>query len=138
MKYGDTVCIKSLASKDRLLVFPLGITSHTWCRFLGIRDGSRLGFWRSLIGTGEKFLILRASPRGTELRNTRGSFARIGDRLLLMTTSELLLTISETISGTAAGLVHKDRAGVGGEVWQVERLGCVPTPLWLTERPYLR
>lgn len=40
-------------------------------RLLGLRDGSRLGFWRNLIGQGEKWQVLKASA--SQLASIGGS-----------------------------------------------------------------
>lgn len=48
IKYGMTVALKVPAAKERLL---------------GVREGTKPGFWRNLIGQGEKWVILQGSSR---------------------------------------------------------------------------
>lgn len=122
IKYGDRICLRSPAAKER---------------FLGIRDASRLGFWRNLIGQGEKWLLLKGSERGVEEKNSRGQFARTGDLVMLLSGADMLLSLSEGVGGRHVTLVHKDRVGVGGEVWQLDWAGGQPAPQWLQQRPYL-
>mmetsp|Transcript_6119 Transcript_6119/g.9233 ORF Transcript_6119/g.9233 Transcript_6119/m.9233 type:complete len:1075 (-) Transcript_6119:183-3407(-) len=122
IRFGDVVAIKSPAGKER---------------YLGTRDSSRLGFWRHFIGQGERWTILKGSSRGQEEKQTRGMYVRTGDLLLLQNGSDMLLTLSEGVDGRAAKLVHKDRSGLGGEVWQIDWCGCQPTPQWMKQRPYL-
>jgi hypothetical protein len=81
---------------------------------------------------------LKGSARGLEEKNTRGTFVRTGDMIMLLSMSDMLLSVSEAVGGWSPKLVHKDRVGVGGEVWQVEWTRSQPTPVWLSQRPYLR
>eukprot|EP01041_Mallomonas_annulata_P006290 gene6290-12734_t len=120
-KYGATVAIKAPAARERLL---------------GLRDGVRLGFWRNLIGQGEKWLVLRASTRGLEDPGARGTFLRSGDACVLQSQSEQLIGLWEGAEGVEARLVHRDRAGAGAEVWQLGVFGTQPLPFWFN-RPYL-
>ena len=122
IKYGDLISLRSPAAKER---------------FLGIRDSSRLGFWRNLIGQGEKWIILRGTERGVEAKQSRGQFARTGDLIMLLSGADMLLSLSEGLGGRHVKLVHKDRVGVGGEVWQIDWAGGQPAPQWMESRPYL-
>jgi hypothetical protein len=122
IKYGDRISLRSPAAKER---------------FLGTRDTSRLGFWRNLIGQGEKWLILKGTERGIEEKNSRGQFARTGDLIMLLSGSDMLLSLSDGLNGRNVKLVHKDRVGVGGEVWQMDWMGGQPAPQWMQRRPYL-
>lgn len=102
-----------------------------------------------------------------EEAGTRGSVVRVGDVILLQTyKSDHLLTLQMSSSGismssppgggkfltntdnvpsaSSVGLVYRDRSGNSGmglvdaEFWQIEPFGSIPTPLWCTNRPYLR
>jgi hypothetical protein len=87
------VAIKSSYSKERLL---------------GLRDGIKLGFWRHVVGQGEKWVVLKAnypanaagsaassaasaggivpsSQLGMEDITARGKYVRIGDSILIQT-----------------------------------------------------
>ena len=122
IRYGMTVSIKSPAAKERLL---------------GVREGTKPGFWRNLIGAGEKWLVLQASTRGVEEIGSRGGYVRSGDRLMLQTSgADNFLSLYEGVQGTEARLVHKDRAGLGTEVWQLDQFAVPSLPSWLA-RPYL-
>ena len=103
---------------------------------MGIREGSRLGFWRNLIGAGEKWQILRANPtKGLEDRKSRGRFVRCSDHIMLKTTqSDMLLGLSG--DGTPR-LVHKDRIFGGAEIWQLQWAHAMPEPTWMATRPYI-
>lgn len=46
IRYGQTIAIKAPGAKEKLL---------------GIRDSTKLGFWRNLVGQGEKWTILKAN-----------------------------------------------------------------------------
>jgi hypothetical protein len=48
-----------------------------------------------------------------------------------------LLSIHESADGQHPRLVHKDRIGLGLEIWQVELFASQPSPSWFN-RPYLR
>jgi hypothetical protein len=122
IRYGMTVSIKAPGAKERLL---------------GVREGTKPGFWRNLIGAGEKWLVLQASGRGVEEVGCRGGYVRSGDRILLQTAgADNLLSLYEGAQGTEARLVHKDRAGLGAEVWQLDQFAVPSLPSWLS-RPYL-
>ena len=122
IRYGMIVSIKAPAAKERLL---------------GVREGTKPGFWRNLIGAGEKWLILQASSRGMEEIGSRGSYVRSGDRLMLQTAgADNFLSLYEGVQGTEARLVHKDRTGLGTEVWQLDQFAVPSLPSWLS-RPYL-
>ena len=122
IRYGMTVSVKAPAAKERLL---------------GVREGTKPGFWRNLIGAGEKWAILQASARGMEEPGSRGGYVRAGDRILLQTSgADNLLTLHEGAAGAEARLVHKDRAGLGAEVWQLDQFAVPSLPAWLG-RPYL-
>lgn len=127
-----------------------------------------MGFWRNLIGQGEKWQLLKASPsqlasatggsgtginmggsfsmggsnsssRGCEEAESRGKYVRIGDAILLQTyKSDHLLSLHEALYGPEAKLVFRDRAGLGAEVWQVEQFNSIGLPAWYSNRPYLR
>jgi hypothetical protein len=140
---------------------------------LGLREGSKLGFWKNLIGQGEKWQILKASAsqlasiaggagvgvggggfsngnatsfgaggggsRGVEDVESRGSFVRLGDAILLQTSkSDHLLSLHDAVQGPEARVVYRDRAGLGAEVWQLEQVNVVALPAWYKNRPYLR
>ena len=62
-----------------------------------MREGTKPGFWRNLIGQGEKWIILQASnSRGSEELGSRGHFVRTGDRILLQAvSSDSLLSLYE-------------------------------------------
>ena len=49
IRYGQTIAIKAPGAKEKLL---------------GIRDSTKLGFWRNLVGQGEKWTILKANTGG--------------------------------------------------------------------------
>lgn len=122
IRYGMTVSIKAPGAKERLL---------------GVREGTKPGFWRNLIGAGEKWLVLQANSRGVEEAGCRGAYVRAGDRILLQTAgADNLLSLYEGAQGTEARLVHKDRAGLGAEVWQLDQFAVPSLPSWLS-RPYL-
>ena len=90
IKYGMVVGIKAPAAKEKLL---------------GIREGTKLGFFRNLVGQGEKWCILKGvtsnyplgigSPpsssialgRGAscEEAGSRGTFVLLGDMVMLQT-----------------------------------------------------
>ena len=108
------------------------------CRFLGTRDGTRLGFWRHFLGQGEKWTLLKGNTKGLEERGSKGRYCRTGDMILLQNNSDMVLSLSEGVEGRSARLVHKERAAIGGELWQVEWCGTQPVPQWLIRRPYLR
>ncbi len=72
VRYGSVVSIKAPAAKDR---------------FLSVRDG-RIGFWRSLIGKAEKWVILKAfSAKGIENAAFDGAPICIGDTTFLLSQS---------------------------------------------------
>lgn len=138
IKYGTVIAIKSPWSKERLL---------------GIRDGSKLGFWRHVVGQGEKWMILKANSSysssaslatpwhysGTEDVSARGSYVRMGDSILFQTfKSEHFLSIHEHSLKEEIRLIYRERTGLGSEVWQLEMFGAVPLPSWYQTRPYLR
>jgi hypothetical protein len=67
---------------------------------LGLRDGNKLGFWRHVIGQGEKWQVIKANINvvpsigalgsssnyiGTEDVSARGKYVRIGDPILIQT-----------------------------------------------------
>lgn len=89
-------------------------------RLLGLKEGTKLGFWRHFAGDGEKFQILKGMPHsnnssgasglrtssttgyvkvglaGLEEPNSRGKYARIGDLIVLQSAkSEQLLSLYE-------------------------------------------
>lgn len=117
-------------------------------RLLGLRDGVKLGFWRHLIGQGEKWQILKANTAhtpstgplglsnymGVEDVSARGKYVRIGDTLLIQTfKADHFLSVHET----EPRLIYRERAAMGGELWQIELFGTVPLPMWCQNRPYL-
>jgi len=121
--YGSMVSIKAPYAKERLL---------------GIREG-KLGFWRNLIGLGERWIILKASLSGrlAEEPGSRGYYVRVGDTILLQANnSDNLLSLHEGADGKDARLVNKERTGLGVEAWQVEIFGSQPLPTF-ANRPYL-
>lgn len=136
-RYGMAVCIRAPGAKDRLL---------------GVREGTKLGYWRSLMGQGEKWSILKGTHHGraAELPKSRGQYVRQGDFILLQSgtvtqspssassimTNEHLMSLYEGVQGAEIRLVHKDRAGLGAELWQVDLFGAQPLPAW-ADRPYL-
>jgi hypothetical protein len=147
LMYGATVAIKSAAAKERLL---------------GIKDGSRVGFWRHFVGEGEKWIVTKAignaplqgcngvtvplTSLGIEdvsARHTR--YVRVGDTILLQTKkSEHYLSIQDVNAYGESNteqikLIYKERGGLLGaqEALQIEMFGSVPTPQWLSSRPYL-
>lgn len=131
IRFGNVVAIKAPAAKERLL---------------GSREGGKLGFWRNLVGQGEKWLVLKASARGVEEPASRGAFLRLGDPILLCTcqgnlsgrgaASEELLSLYEGAEGREPRMVHIDRAGLGDEVWHVDLFNSQPLPSW-SGRTYL-
>lgn len=133
VKYGAILAIKSPASKERLL---------------GLRDGNKLGFWRHVIGQGEKWQILKANTGlasssgpshylGSEDMSARGKYVRVGDSLLIQTfKSDHFLSLNEG-STLEPKLIYKERTGLGSELWQIEVFGAVPLPSWYQNRPYL-
>ena len=138
IKYGTTVAIKAPAAKERIL---------------GIRDGSKLGFWRNLVGLGEKWMILKAAdpvgidvtsvtgesvPYNTEEMGSRGKYARIGDTILIQTAkSEQVLSLQDEHQNDSVVLQYRDRCVLRLESWQLEQFGSVPIPDWLRKRHYL-
>ena len=115
-------------------------------RLLGVsRESSKLGFWRSLVGLSqsEQWTVLKASSssKGLEEGSSRGTAARLGDLLLLQaagaSSGDHYLSLHESAEGQHPRLVHKDRVGLGLEVWQVELFASQPLPSWFN-RPYLR
>ena len=131
IRYGATVCLRAPGAKDRLL---------------GVRETSKLGFWRGLVGQGEKWTVLKGAQlgRSAEEPHTRGLLVRQGDFLLVATgliaqpttPPEHMLSLYEGVSGSELRLVHRDRAGLGTELWQVDLHGALPLPAW-ADRPYL-
>ncbi len=141
---------------------------YDYCRLLGLRDGNKLGFWRHVIGQGEKWQILKAHTGitggasgntlltnashashgngsgylGTEDLSSRGKYVRVGDTILLQTfKSDHFLSIHEsgsTSNSVEPKLIYKERTGLGTELWQIEVFGSVPLPSWCQNRPYLR
>jgi len=88
-------------------------------RLLGLRDGNKLGFWRHVIGQGEKWQIIKANIAttpasftsnttntnssshylGTEDVTARNQFVRIGDPILIQTyKSDYFLSVHEIVS----------------------------------------
>eukprot|EP01035_Chromulina_nebulosa_P022363 gene22363-28957_t len=129
IRYGMTVGIKSSSAKDKLL---------------GIKE-SKPGFYRNLIGQGEKWIILKGKSSslnqyslGSEDIDSRGQYVRIGDLILLQTfSSSQLLTLYEGASGSEAQLQHRESSSLlGYEMWQIELFSSQPIPVWLN-RPYL-
>jgi hypothetical protein len=129
IRYGSVVAIKAPAAKERLL---------------GSREG-KLGFWRNLIGQGEKWVILKASAKGVEETGSRGLCVRLGDAVLLCSsstfaarggTNDELLSLYEGAEGREPRLVNIDRAGLGDEVWRVDLFNSQPLPSW-SHRVYL-
>lgn len=124
VKYGDVVAIKAPGCRER---------------FLGTREGQRLGFWRNLVGQSEKWVLLKATPKGVEDVAARGYFVRSGEGVLVQSLSgDLLLSLVESPNGNSIRLVHRDRAWAANEMFQVQWFGSEPTPYWLSQRPYLR
>ena len=123
IKYGMTVALKAPAAKEKLL---------------GVRDGTKPGFWRNLIGQGEKWILLQASStRGSEELGSRGHYVRTGDRVLLQAvSSDNLLSLFEGSQGLEPRLTYRDREGLGGEVWQIDLFAVPSLPAWHS-RPYL-
>lgn len=144
LRYGMTVAIRSPASKDRYGLenhfLPLIVSSLSSDRLLGIKDG-KPGFYRNLVGQGEKWIVLKGLPsgRGPEDVDSRGKYVRVGDLVLLQAAaSEQLLIMHEGVKGSEAKFIHRDSAGVlGNELWQIELFRSQSNPLWLN-RPYLR
>lgn len=78
-------------------------------RLLGLRDNTKLGFWRPLIGQGEKWTILKAQHLATrnstmEDVSARGQIMKLGDSILfqsgpLLTRDQLhgALRMTETV-----------------------------------------
>lgn len=84
-------------------------------RLLGLRDGTKLGFWRNLVGQGEKWVLLKAATVATggryyqqtaansgkgatrvsyEEANSKGTVVHLGDMILLQTfKTDNLLTL---------------------------------------------
>ena len=73
-----------------------------------------------------------------EEKNSRGQFLRTGGLILLQNASDMVLSLHEGAEGRTGKLVHKDRTGIGSEVWQVDWTGSQPSPQWMFQRPYLR
>lgn len=103
--------------------FPIFILAFSLpYRLLGLRDGNKLGFWRHVIGQGEKWQILKANTTGSpapslslshsgpvagstvigsEDINARGRYVRIGDSILLQTfKSDHYLSLQETTASS--------------------------------------
>lgn len=110
-----------MVSKSYYSIFANSYLYSTATRLLGLRDGSKLGFWRNLVGQGEKWVVLKAATVATgglyyqqaaaatgsnssskvsfEEPNSKGSAVRLGDMILLQTfKTDHLLTLQ-----TAAG-----------------------------------
>ena len=87
IRYGSVVSIKAPAARER---------------YLGLRDGKGIGFWRPLVGTTEYWTVLKGRSRSGsagrfayngsisntarghfEEPNSRGTFVRQGDEILL-------------------------------------------------------
>jgi hypothetical protein len=111
---------------------------------LGIKDGSRIGFWRHFVGEGEKWIVTKAvgaapltgcngvtvplTSLGVEdvsARHTR--FVRVGDAILLQTKkSEHYLSVQDVFAAADPGgsggsgsveaikLIYKERGGLLG------------------------
>ena len=136
IRYGMTVAVRAPAAKER---------------FLGVRgsvgEPAKLGFFRNLIGQGEKWIILKGLPstigassnyRTSEDVNARGEYVRVGDLVILQTSSsDQLLCVHEGGLGADGRLMQKGSGGLGAELWQLELFRSPPMPLWMN-RPYLR
>eukprot|EP00606_Chrysophyceae_sp_TOSAG23-5_P001503 GSChrysophyteH2.ASY1.ANO1.682.1 assembled CDS len=118
-------------------------------RHLGVREG-KLGFWRALVGAAEQWVVAKAANSASrpgqrrtgssqlEEPNSRGTYIRQGDSLLLYSANhEQVLGLNESVHGSEARLVHKERhSGLGHEFFQVAGFGALPQPAW-ADRPYL-
>ena len=122
VRYGSTVSVKAAAAKDR---------------YLSVRDG-KIGFWRSLIGKAEKWILLKAlSSKGSEDLRSQGSPVCTGDLILLQdSSSSMLLSIHDAVLGRQAKLTNPEKLGLGEEVWRIELFGSQPLPEFMS-RPYL-
>lgn len=111
---------------------------------MGIKDG-KPGFYRNLVGQGEKWIILKGSTQGRggpEDIDGRGQYVRVSDFILLQSasssSSDQLLSLYESVDGSEVKFIHRDSGGIlGNELWQLELFRSQPTPAW-TNRPYLR
>lgn len=124
IRYGMTISCRAPGAKER---------------FLGVKELTKLAFFRNLIGQGEKWIILKGSTsiRGSEDIEGRGDYVRVGDLIVLQTaSSEQFLAIHEGVGGTEARLIPKGAGGLGGELWQLELFRSQPLPTWMN-RPYL-
>lgn len=84
-------------------------------------------------------MLLKGTPKGLEEKSTRGQFVRTGALIMLQNTaSDMILSLYEGAEGRSGKLIHKDRTGTGGEVWQIDWTAGQPYPQWTTQRPYLR
>lgn len=120
VKYGQMLAIKSSFAKERLL---------------GLRDGVKLGFWRHLIGAGEKWVILPNTTQGPSNAingSMLGGYVRIGDSILLQAKDHLLG------ADGSARLLPRSTTNTPSctTAWQIELFGTVPLPQWCS-RPYL-
>lgn len=116
------------------------------------------------LGNGEQWLILKASSNNRKLEEpgSRGTVVQLSDLILLQAVgmkgggadgttrssssaahmeahnfADHLLSIHESADGQHPRLLHKDRTGLGLEIWQIELFASQPTPSWFN-RPYLR
>lgn len=142
LRYGMTVSIRAPAAKERYDSCNLVSAVLQLIRLLGVsKTDSKPGFYRNLVGSNERWLILKGSTagRGAEDIDSRGKYVRVGDLVLLQTaSSEQLLTLYEGATGSDARFIHRDTGGyLGDELWQMELFRSQPQPLWLN-RPYLR
>ena len=114
---------------------------HVQHRLLGLREGSKLGFWRNLVGQGEKWQLLKAASSSAstatargydsggiannlhnnssssrwscEESGSRGKYVRVGDSILIQTyRSDHLLSLNETLHAVEPNLVYRDRATI--------------------------
>lgn len=124
LRYGMTLTIRAPGAKDKLL---------------GIKE-SKPGFYRNLVGQGERWVILKGSMTGRSFEDieARGQYVRCSDLIILQShMTEQFLSWHEGLQGNEAKLISRDSAGVlGEELWQVELFRSQSIPLWMN-RPYL-
>lgn len=75
-----------------------------------------------------------------EEMDSYNTFVRIGDRILLQSTTPMadyILSLYEGVDGREVRLQHRDRVTSGYDYWQIELHGSPALPSW-HKRPYLR
>lgn len=131
VRYGMTVSIRSHYARDR---------------FLGIKEGNKVGFWRNLIGQGEKWIVLKKHSLTEQIKypsefgmsnKDYENFIHSSDTIILQSViGNSVLCLHEGTDGAEAKLVSKDRTVLGNDTWQIVQFGSQPLPAWYI-RPFL-